>query len=696
MVVRSGRKKEKKDAMVNIHPRESDEECGAKDQDDDSDEKKMKKMKKKEKKELRKETENDGKKKKLNKKRPREEADKSKIVEQQQQHLPESTNSKKRVRKEKHRESLKTIDDDDHEDVSINNKNDKNHATRIEKDDECGGSSTDRPFVESSALPTGQAPDPSHQCVTLLLFYQYVEPPWSESVYKSVQTQVLAIGKECHVTGRMRVAREGLNCTLTGVSRQDVLSFCQALRTWQPQTFAPTEFKLTHHLSTRAHLFGSLKIIPVTELVNYGLSLNTVNGKKSKTPPSMLEYSGTHLEPTEYHQKLTEANTVIIDVRNHYETNIGRFVPPNLRESSTVSNSNDDTTTGGNRAVFLDPKMRKSTEFPVWLDHPETKAQLEGKQVLMYCTGGIRCERASALLQHKMATDPTVAALNIKGVYQLQGGIDKYFKEFPNGGYWRGKNYTFDKRFSHEPVEIEELADTNETESETVTGVGNSAKSLPLSQCEACAKPWDKYRGKRRCPTCGVPSLICKECYQADQDGGRKLDRTIRCDLCVEQRVRSKKEWKLQEQSQLDSYERRLKELGSATHNRNNDDEGNSHDSNPNGVTRLYLRNMCRKHMTEDVLCQFLPDVTHVVWRTNGQTGQFFGQGWVEMKDAAAARAAVSQSGKLVILGRPLYMEYQPADGKDVWPPSKSAVVKPDHLNDKRRMIGGLFASKVT
>jgi hypothetical protein len=71
--------------------------------------------------------------------------------------------------------------------------------------------------------------------------------------------------------------------------------------------------------------------------------------------------------------------------------------------------------------------------FPAYLDRPETREEMKGKQVLMYCTGGIRCERASALLKYKMETDPEIKALNIQGVYQLQGGIDKYFKEFPDG-----------------------------------------------------------------------------------------------------------------------------------------------------------------------------------------------------------------------------------------------------------------------
>lgn len=56
-----------------------------------------------------------------------------------------------------------------------------------------------------------------------------------------------------------------------------------------------------------------------------------------------------------------------------------------------------------------------------------------------FSTGGVRCERASALLKYKMETEPDTKDLGIKGVYQLQGGIDKYFKDIPDGGFWKGK-----------------------------------------------------------------------------------------------------------------------------------------------------------------------------------------------------------------------------------------------------------------
>jgi predicted sulfurtransferase len=57
----------------------------------------------------------------------------------------------------------------------------------------------------------------------------------------------------------------------------------------------------------------------------------------------------------------------------------------------------------------------------------------------MYCTGGVRCERASQFLLGQMGD-------RVKGVFQLQGGIEKYMMEFPDGGHWRGKNFVFDKR----------------------------------------------------------------------------------------------------------------------------------------------------------------------------------------------------------------------------------------------------------
>lgn len=203
-----------------------------------------------------------------------------------------------------------------------------------------------------------RAVDPHN--VTLLLFYQYVEPAWNETMYQHALQTVQQLGETHGIAGRMRVAREGLNCTLTALQGRDAMvQFCQALRAWQPTVFQQTEFKMTHQLPT-AQAFKELKIIPVVELVHYGLE-----GRKA---PPISDYHGQHLEPAAYHQKMTEADTVMIDVRNHYEAQIGHFDPP--------------------AASWVDPNMRKSTEFPAWLDDPATQEKLRGKVrvcVMLFC-----------------------------------------------------------------------------------------------------------------------------------------------------------------------------------------------------------------------------------------------------------------------------------------------------------------------
>lgn len=200
-----------------------------------------------------------------------------------------------------------------------------------------------------------------------------------------------------------------------------------------------------------------------------------------------------------------------------------------------------------------------------------------------------------------------------------------------------------------------------------------------MSKCEACQKPWDRFGGKRRCPTCGVPSLICKDCF--DRKGKSNL-RDVRCDLCVAENITSKYQLRNKEQNEIAEYEQKLVDRGLIPQPEAKGERlkvtpsGGSRGkmaSNPDGVTRLYLKNMCRKSMDETTLMEFLPGITHIVWRTDRKSGQFLGQGYVEMATADDAARAVGKNGQKV-LGRPLYINYQPADSKDVWPPKSSRV----------------------
>ena len=212
------------------------------------------------------------------------------------------------------------------------------------------------------ALPTNLKPDENgNMPVSLLLFYQYIEPPWSESEHKAAVTSVINLAKQHQVNGRGRCAPEGLNCTLSA-SAKNLRQFCLALRRWN-KVFEETDFKITDNVYFGKR-FKALTIRKVDELVAYGLA-----GEKA---PSLQHNSAQHLDADAYHQMMSSSDAVIIDVRNAYESAIGHFAPP----------------PGG--AQLIDPKMRNSHEFPKWLNMPETKELLQGKKVMMYCTGGIR------------------------------------------------------------------------------------------------------------------------------------------------------------------------------------------------------------------------------------------------------------------------------------------------------------------
>jgi hypothetical protein len=105
--------------------------------------------------------------------------------------------------------------------------------------------------------------------VTLVLFYQYIEPPWTVAEHKEALKFVIGLGKEHGICGRGRCAQEGLNCSLTG-SAKGIRAFCEGLRKWNP-VFLETDFKLTDGVP-HAHRFKALTINKREELVAYGLA----------------------------------------------------------------------------------------------------------------------------------------------------------------------------------------------------------------------------------------------------------------------------------------------------------------------------------------------------------------------------------------------------------------------------------------
>ena len=160
-----------------------------------------------------------------------------------------------------------------------------------------------------------------------------------------------------------------------------------------------------------------------------------------------------HISPQQWHDTLsTEENVVVIDTRNICETEIGMFKDA------------------------IDPRLNSFGEFPEWIENSGID---KDQKVLMYCTGGIRCEKALIAMQRE----------GYKEVYQLKGGILDYLKAYPDG-HWNGECFVFDNRVS---------VDTNLNPSKR------------YSFCPHCGDPGDLII---HCSSCEKKSVICKDCSQ--------------------------------------------------------------------------------------------------------------------------------------------------------------------------------------
>jgi len=445
------------------------------------------------------------------------------------------------------------------------------------------------PSIAGKPLP----PPTTTQGGSIVLFYQYKEPIWNDKKHGKVVQDVLRLAQQHNVQGRGRIAPEGLNCTLSCKDAHQLRAFCQGLRDYDA-LFEQTDFKFTDGVAA-AHLFGALSIRKTQELVAYGLV-----GDKA---PSLEKHAGTHVDALEYHELLQDPDAVVIDVRNQYETQLGHFQSPCPR---------------------LDPQLRHSKEWPAWLE--QNKPKLEGKKVLMYCTGGIRCERATALLNELDESK------SCRGIYELQGGIERYLQTFPKGGFWKGKNYLFDKRQEQVPA----LKDTAAVEAECNT------------RCSVCRTKWTVYRGKFGCAKCKVPVIVCNACCKTD------VSRMI-CELC---RVGHRA-------PQVVPTSTGQKRKAVATNNTNDDDKSKTP---PSRTKQLFVRRLpltIRKSLLQD----YLPsDVHRLEWIVDQSSGAFYGSAKVELEDSVDVEAVSKDLRRLhkrIRLEAGEWTAWKGVDGKD-------------------------------
>ena len=228
------------------------------------------------------------------------------------------------------------------------------------------------------------------QKIVLYYKYVYLQNP------AAIQAWQRSLCESLGLKGRILIAQEGINATAGGTS-EAVDAYIQAMQ--QHELFAYVDYKTS---MAQGDCFPKLKIKVRPTIVNMGIDPHAVSP----------EQGGIHVTPTQAHELMNkkDENLVILDARNEFEARIGKF------EGALV------------------PDIEYFREFPAYVDN--NLEQFKDKEVLMYCTGGIRCERASAYLKSKNIA---------KNVYQIEGGIHRYVEQFPEG-HFRGKNYVFDGR----------------------------------------------------------------------------------------------------------------------------------------------------------------------------------------------------------------------------------------------------------
>ncbi len=166
--------------------------------------------------------------------------------------------------------------------------------------------------------------------------------------------------------------------------------------------------------------FPTLSVKITKDVVSLDLSVEEHQKMLAAGPSahlSALEFHRVIENEIENNHSGDRSNIVLLDVRNSYEIEIGTF------------------THSHGKAV--NPNTRQFGDFKHYVDS-NLDALVSADKVLMYCTGGVRCERASALLRAK----------GVDKVFQLEGGIVSYMDQFPSGGYFKGKNFVYDPRGS--------------------------------------------------------------------------------------------------------------------------------------------------------------------------------------------------------------------------------------------------------
>ncbi len=279
----------------------------------------------------------------------------------------------------------------------------------------------------------------SGEARTTLSFYRYhqIEDPaqFRDELYRR--------WSKLGVFGRIYVAKEGVNGQIS-VPEQNFEAFRQDMYSthWLDGT------RLNIAVDDDGKSFYKLKIKVRRKIVADGLDDRSFDVTKR----------GRHLSAEEVNHLMEDPNTIVVDMRNHYESEVGHF----------------------EGAICPDVETFREA-LPIVEEMLEDK---KGRPIIMYCTGGIRCEKASAYYLHK----------GFGKVHMIDGGIIEYARQCREKGLpikFRGKNFVFDERMG-EQVGEEAIARCHQCGGpcDTHVNCANDACHILFIQCEACAEKY--------------------------------------------------------------------------------------------------------------------------------------------------------------------------------------------------------------
>jgi UPF0176 protein len=227
-------------------------------------------------------------------------------------------------------------------------------------------------------------------------FYKFVDLP----DFADRREKLLALCEYHDVKGLIILAKEGINSTIAG-SKASIMTILNYLKD-MPE-LADLQYKVSW---SSKQPFYRMKVRLKKEIVTIGLpDISPIHG------------AGTYVPAEQWNALIEDPDVVLIDTRNDYEVELGTF------------------------KGAIDPRVKKFSDLPQWLDEQGILRGDEGKKpkVAMFCTGGIRCEKSTALMK----------ARGFDEVYHLEGGILKYLEKIPpDQSLWQGECFVFDERVS--------------------------------------------------------------------------------------------------------------------------------------------------------------------------------------------------------------------------------------------------------